>query len=88
MIKLIENVKTKNADTVKPMSEMKPLEVCIVIDGRDGGAVVMRTACSGYDRFEVMNISRTGADSCWTNPPSYIQVRELREGETYTIRLS
>ena len=83
MIRLIEE--KQNKDVVKPMSEMKPLEVCVIVGGVYMDSVVLRTA--SLDDFEVMDILHSGEDSCWTGRPNE-KVRELREGETYTLELS
>ena len=83
MIKLID--KKQHKDVVKPINKMKPLEVCVIIEGVDKGTVVLRTADS--KNFEVMDLSNSGIDEFW-NHSCDISVRELRKGETYTLKLS
>lgn len=61
--------------------EMEPLQVCVTEDG----TVVMRTASSG--KFEIMDLSTPCADGCWTDVACF-QVRALRPGESYTLKLS
>ena len=85
MIKLISKQDLQPAAKTKPMYEMRPLEVCVVVDGAYVDHVVMRTADS--DHFEVMDLTDPRPDSCWINKP-IIKVRELYPGETYTLELS
>ena len=84
MIKLIDSTPKPIAKT-KPMYEMQPLEVCVIVSNHYTGIVVMRTADS--DHFEVMDLTNPRPDSCWICKPT-IQVRELYPGETYTLELS
>ena len=75
-MKKLAEVKTqdKNSET-KLMSEMDPLEVCVVCDhsmGSYNGTLVMRTA--SLDNFEVINLSNLGADICWEDPNSNLRV--------------
>ena len=76
----------KNQDIIKPMSEMQPLEVCVVVDGFYKNEIVMRTSAS--DQFGVMNLSDPRTNNFWANSCCAIKVRELREGEVYYLRLS
>ena len=87
MIKLISKQATKPIAKTKPMYEMQPLEVCVIVaNGSYLDHVVMRTASSSH--FEVMDLTTDPIpDSCWTVSPE-LQVRELYPGETYTIELS
>ena len=85
MIKLISKQALQPAAKTKPMYQMQPLEVCVVVDGAYVDHVVMRTASSSH--FEVMNLSTPKKDCCWTGNP-YLLVRELYPGETYTLELS
>ena len=85
MIKLISKQDTQPAAKTKPMYQMQPLEVCVVVEGQYKDRLVMRTADS--DHFEVMDLTDPRPDSCWINKP-IIKVRELYPGETYTLELS
>ena len=86
MIKLISKQDTQPIAKTKPMYEMQPLEVCVVVDSfRYTNNVVMRTA--DIDHFEVMDLTLSRPDTCWVGKPS-LKVRELYPGETYTIELS
>lgn len=86
MIKLISKQDTQPVAKTKPMYEMQPLEVCVIVTNNSYlDHVVMRTASSRY--LEVMNLSTPKKDCCWTHDPD-IQVRELHPGETYTFELS
>ena len=85
MIKLISKQAIQPLAKTKPMYEMQPLEVCVVVDPSYKGHVVMRTA--DKDHFEVMDLTAPGENSCWVNTPTVI-VRELYPGETYTLELS
>ena len=86
MIKLISKQDTQPIAKTKPMYQMQPLEVCVVVANCSYlDHVVMRTADS--DHFEVMDLTNPRPNSCWTsNVP--ITVRELYPGETYTLELS
>lgn len=84
-IKLIEpEVKPATADTIIDMGDMKPLQVC-VLERHGDKTVLMRTASIG--KFEVINITRPGNDTCWTDKNN-LRVRELRENEEYTLKLT
>ena len=86
MIKLISKQDTQPAAKTKPMYEMRPLEVCVVVDTYDYiDHVVMRTASNLH--FEVMSLTDPRLDVCWTRDVP-ITVRELYPGETYTLELS
>ena len=85
MIKLIDNKSDHPVAKTKPMYQMQPLEVCVVVEGQYKDHVVMRTADS--DHFEVMDLTNPRPNSCWINKP-IIKVRELYPGETYTLELS
>ena len=86
MIKLISKQDTQPAAKTKPMYEMQPLEVCVIVDPfRYTDSVVMRTADT--DHFEVLDLTKSRPDSCWVGKPS-LKVRELYPGETYTLELS
>lgn len=85
MIRIIDSTPKPISQKTKPMYEMQPLEVCVVVEGLYKDHVVMRTADS--DHFEVMDLTNPRPNSCWTsNVP--ITVRELYPGETYTLELS
>ena len=85
-IKIINN----DAYNVKFMSEMKPLELAIVIEpnGTHDGELVMRTA--SLNTFEVMNLSSARVDNCWRNEGGgkALRVCPLPKGKTFTIELS
>ena len=85
MIKLIDNKSDHPEAKTKPMYQMQPLEVCVVVSSDYTGNVVMRTASSNH--FEVMNLTKSVKDGCWRHDPN-LQVRELYPGETYTLELS
>ena len=85
MIKLISNQSKQPVAKTKPMYEMQPLEVCVVVEGCYRDRVVMRTA--NTDHFEVMDLTLSRPDACWVGKPS-LKVRELYPGETYTLELS
>lgn len=85
MIKLISKQEPQPTAKTKPMYEMRPLEVCVVVESTWNDRVVMRTA--DEDHFEVMDFTRPGPNSCWIHKPE-LKVRELYPGETYTLELS
>ena len=85
MIKLISKQAIQPLAKTKPMYEMQPLEVCVIVGNNCTGNVVMRTADS--DHFEVMDLTNPSPDSCWIHKPD-LKVRELYPGETYTLELS
>ena len=86
MIKLISNQATKPIAKTKPMYQMQPLEVCVIVGTSDYiDHVVMRTADT--DHFEVLDLTNSRPDSCWIGVPS-LKVRELYPGEAYTLELS
>lgn len=86
MIKLISKQNPQPSAKTKPMYQMKPLEVCVVVSGTSyNDRVVMRTA--DKDHFEVMDLTDPRPDACWVNIPT-VTVRELYPGETYTLELS
>ena len=86
MIKLISEQTIQPIAKTKPMYQMQPLEVCVVVSGTSyKDRVVMRTA--DKDHFEVMDLTVPGPDACWVNIPT-VTVRELDPGETYTLELS
>ena len=85
MIRIIDSTPKPIAKT-KPMYEMQPLEVCVVVTNSSYvDHVVMRTADA--DHFEVIDLTHPRPDSCWTGRLDLL-VRELYPGETYTIELS
>jgi len=87
-IKLINKSEETEQDDIISMSEMKQLEVCVVIDGGDDGHVIMRTA--SIANFEVMDLTNPRRGSCWLdiNNAKYTKVRRLRKGEKYLLELS
>ena len=87
MIKLISKQDLQPVAKTKPMYEMQPLEVCVIVaNGSYVGHVVMRTA--SITHFEVMDLTDPRPDSCWTGRLANLAVRELYPGETYTLELS
>lgn len=88
MIKLSNEKIIKIDPVVKKMSDMEPLEVCVIFDKKhnsESKTIVMRTAST--ENFEVINLSLPGANKCWTSTIG-LKVRELFPGETYTLELS
>lgn len=86
MIRIIDSTTKPISPKTKPMYEMQPLEVCVIVGTSDYiDHVVMRTA--DIDHFEVMDLTLSRPDTCWTGR-SNLQVRELCPGETYTLELS
>ena len=89
MIRLIEEKGQEQTLVTKLMSDMKPLEVCVVVAHNDtygyAGEVVMRTASAAG--FEVMSVSKPRQGHCWSLQ-TWLTVRELYPGETYTLELS
>ena len=85
MIRIIEQKKETNPKTI-PMSEMKPLQVGMIItDGLScTGHYVMRTAHSF--RREVMDISDPGTGMCWEDGDG-IQVCLLGAGESIILEI-
>jgi hypothetical protein len=75
----------EKVEDVKPMSKMRPLEVCVVV-GECGykGHVVMRTA--SIDSFEVIDLTELREDYCWEDNAVPINVKPY-EGDSITIRL-
>lgn len=86
MIKLISKQDPQPVAKTKLMYEMRPLEVCVVVDTTGyKDHVVMRTA--SIEKFEGIDLTTPRPGCCWTlNVP--ITVRELYPGETYTLELS
>ena len=86
MIRIIDSTPKPISQKTKPMHDMQPLEVCVVVDSfRYTNNVVMRTA--DIDHFEVMDLTLSRPDTCWVGKPS-LKVRELYPGEAYTLELS
>ena len=57
--------KKENKVKTKPMSDMEPLEVCVVVSSVDEGNIVMRTAAT--EHFEVIDLTDSDVDSYWTS---------------------
>ena len=85
MIRIIDSTSKPISPKTKPMYEMQPLEVCVVVEGQYKDHVVMRTASAA--KFEVMTLTDPCGAGCWIGSPD-LQVRELYPGETYTLELS
>ena len=88
MLKIIEE-DHGNVMNVVPMSEMKPLQVGIIVDKRYPDYkyhYVMRTA--SYTKFEVMDLTKPCRDGCWCMSNAVIKVRLLNPGVSITVKLS
>jgi hypothetical protein len=65
MLKIIEKETKKKLKIIK-MCEMLPLQVGRITKSHNyDNHIVMRTASS--EKFEVMNLTEPGQDSCWLN---------------------
>lgn len=83
MFKLITEKESKK--TI-PMPEMKPLQIGRIKSGEEClEDIVMRTA--SLDKFEVMDLSCPGKDSCWESPNS-IDVELLPVGSRITLEVT
>lgn len=80
MFRLTQSPKTA---CMIPMSEIKPLDIGIVVqEGDYNNFVVLRTASTS--KFEVMSLTAPRPDFCWTtNSP--LLVRLLEPGESITL---
>jgi len=86
MIRLRVSERRGNQVRTKPMKEMQPLEVCVIVsDGPYYDNVVMRTASKAS--VEVMDLTQPRASGCWGGG-SIVEVRELYPGEKYLLELS
>lgn len=87
MIELITNKTEPIQPKTLRMCEMKPLQVCVVVeeDSCYKGAVVMRT--QSECAREVMRLNSPKPGDGWSGS-SNLLVRELYPGETYTLKLS
>lgn len=64
MIKIISQ-ETENEKRIVEMKDMKPLQIGQIIDNNGyKGEIVMRTA--SYGKFEVIRLTDSGEDHCWT----------------------
>lgn len=72
----------ENAMEIKPMSEMEPLEVCVVVGRTEH--IVMRTAST--EKFEVMNLTDLKASNCWIHKDCQIKVKPYT-GKEITLKL-
>lgn len=73
------------ANSTMKMNDMKPCQICRIVKSsasENGGHIVMRTAST--TKFEVMDLSEPGADSCWCNKPD-IEVVPLIAGTEIKI---
>lgn len=67
MIRILEN-NAPAPPRIISMKDMEPLQVGKVLsNGGNSGNIVMRTASVSH--FEVMNLTDSEADSCWTGSP-------------------
>ena len=84
-MKILSHVTTSDqADPdTKLMSEMKPLEVCVLAEGKFKGSVVMRTASSWH--FEVMDLNNLGVNQFWGLPSSKCVIVTPYTGESITL---
>jgi len=69
----------------RSLGEMEPCEIGRVINGCYKGCIVMRTAST--DKFEVMNLSHPGVDSCWSCRITGIKIASLQKGERITLEI-
>ena len=87
---MIEVIKTSGAQDIVtiPMGNMKPLQVGKIVGGCRDGQYVMRTQCADY--FEVMNLSDSGRDHCWSNlgRGNGLKVKLLGHNESVTLKIS
>lgn len=79
-MKTAVNILGVSKDIVKPMNEMKPCEVCVIIgESKYSGTYVMRT--SSRNSFEIMQIKpNPHVDGYWTYGTN-LSVRQLAKGE-------
>lgn len=92
MIQLIKKDDIPNKDESIFMSELRPMEVGVIIN-QSGcnyvGDIVMRTQITGH--IEIMNLTRPRADNCWNfshGSHNGFYVRRLRDGEEYILKLT
>ena len=74
----------KEADVI-PMSEMKPLQVGVVVGGVYSGTTVFRTKSDR--KFEIVGIHPDGTIHSWTEKPCTTNVKLLPPGEKITLEL-
>lgn len=84
MIEIIETSEKNNG--IIPMSQMKPMQVGIIVDDSYNGNYVMRTQNS--TQFEIINLSKPNIDGCWDNDDCPIRVRLFGPGESIVVKLS
>ena len=72
----------KEEKLTKPMSEMQPLEVCVIMDGHYIGEIVMRSASN--NTFEVFGISNPTPNFCWES--CSLEVAPYK-GDSITLQL-
>ena len=72
----------KEEKLTKEMSEMQPLEVCVITDGHYTGEIVMRSASK--DTFEVFSISNPSPAFCWES--CSLEVTPYK-GDSITLQL-
>lgn len=65
-------------DEIVSMADMEPLQVGIIVSGGNNGHVVIRNA--DRDRFEVLDLSDPGPNSCWLDRCMTVKVRLLPKG--------
>jgi len=86
MIKLRASELSGKYIRTKPMKDMQPLEVCVVVsNGPYYDHVVMRTA--SMVSVEVMDLTQPKCGGCWAGGAND-EVRELYPGEKYLLELS
>ena len=71
-------------ENVKLMSEMDPLEVCVIVGDEYTSHIVMRTASKL--NFEVIDLTDMREDSSWTVGSKEVKVKPY-EGNSITIKL-
>lgn len=75
-------------EEILTMAELKPCQLAIIVDIDDmgyKGPIVMRTA--SQSKFEVMDLSISGSDCCWTEKQHLhdIKVKLLPKGTKVTL---
>jgi hypothetical protein len=77
----------RSQERIIKMSDMKPGDIgqvhAFVPGGMYDGHLVMRTFSS--DKFEVMDLSDPGKNSCWQSEPAFIKVELLPPGSKVTL---
>ena len=80
---MIEIVKDNVEKNIIKMRDMKPLQIGRLIVG---GHIVMRTASTR--KFEVMDLTVPGLDSCWTNDDTDNNVELFAPDTTIILKIN